>query len=175
MGYDVHLVKPEIGGQQPDEFSDREWRAFEQKHPDIDYVYYADGKITCKNPSEAQLATLAKIAFTRGWRLRGDDGEYYDDSGQVIAEVAAPQPGFFGRVRNIFAERRAARELAAEMAGVECAFRVGDHVKLIHRTGGVVVKIDKAGNSGLGQIDVRFPDGAVMSGIFPDGGFEREG
>ena len=175
MGYDVHLVKPEIGGQQADEFSDREWRAFQQKHSSVDYVDHADGKITCKNPSEEQLATLAKIAYTQGWRLRGDDGEYYDDSGQVIVEAAAPQPGFFGRVRNIFAERRAARELAAEMAGVECVFRVGDHVKLIHRTGGVVVKIDKAGNSGLGQIDVRFPDGAVISGIFPDGGFEREG
>jgi hypothetical protein len=173
MGYDVHLVKPEIGGQA-DEFSDREWRAFQQRHPGIDYVYHADGKITCKNPSEAQLAELAKIAYTQGWRLRGDDGEYYDDSGQVIVEAAAPRPGFFGRVRNIFAERRAARELAADMASVECAFRVGDHVKLIHRTGGVVVKIDRAGNSGLGQIDVRFPDGAVVSGIFPDGGFERE-
>jgi hypothetical protein len=174
MGYDVHLEKPEIGGQQVDQFSDREWRAFQQKHPGVDYVYFANGTITCKNPSEEQLATLGKIAYAQGWRLRGDDGEYYDDSGRLIAEAPAPEPGFFGRVRNIFAERRAARELAAEMAKVECAFRVGDHVKLIHRTGGVVVKIDKAGNSGLGQIDVRFPDGAIMSGIFPDGGFERE-
>ncbi len=33
MGYDVHLVKPQIGGQQADEFSDREWLAFQQKHP----------------------------------------------------------------------------------------------------------------------------------------------
>jgi hypothetical protein len=174
MGYDVHLVKPEIGGQQGDEFSDREWRAFQQKHPGVDFVHYADRKITCKNPSEEQLATLAKIAYAQGWRLRGDDGEYYDNNGRLIAAVATPEPGFFGRVRHIFAERRAARELAAEMAKVECAFRVGDHVRLIHRTGGVVVRIDKAGNSGLGQIDVRFPDGAIMSGIFPDGGFERE-
>ena len=175
MGYDVHLEKPEIGGLQADEFSDREWRAFQQKHPGVDFVYFANGKITCKNPSEEQLATLAKIAYAQGWRLRGDDGEYYDNNGRLIAAVAAPEPGFFGRLRNIFAERRAARELAADMAGVECAFRVGDHVRLIHRTGGVVVKVDKAGNSGLGQIDVRFPDGAVISGIFPDGGFEREG
>jgi hypothetical protein len=175
MGYDVHLVKPEIGGQQPDKVSEREWQAFQKKHPGIDYVYYGDGTITCKNPSEEQLTALAKIAFAQGWWLRGDDGEYYDDSGQVIVEPAAAKPGFFGRVRNAFAERRAARELAADMADVACVFRVGDHVRLIHRTGGVVVKIDKAGNSGLGQIDVRFPDGAVTSGIFPDGGFEREG
>lgn len=47
-------------------------------------------------------------------------------------------------------------------------------MKSIHRTGGVVIKVDKAGNSGLGQIDVRFPDGVVISGIFPDGGFECE-
>ena len=98
MGYDVHLVKPEIGGQQADDFSDRDWRAFQQKHPGVDYVYFANGKITCKNPSEEQLATLAKIAYAQGWRLRGDDGEYYDNNGRLIAEVATPEPGFFGRV-----------------------------------------------------------------------------
>jgi hypothetical protein len=32
----------------------------------------------------------------------------------------------------------------------------------------------ESGGQGLGQIDVRFPDGAIMSGIFPEGGFERE-
>ncbi len=58
MGYDVDLVKPAIGGKQADEFSDREWRTLQHKHPGVDYVYYADGIITCKNPSEAQLATL---------------------------------------------------------------------------------------------------------------------
>lgn len=175
MGYDVHLVKPEIGGQAADQVSDREWQAFRRKHAGVDYVYYADGKITCKNASEDQLATLAKIAFTQGWRLRGDDGEYYDDSGQVIAEPATAKPGIFDRIKHAFAEHRAARELAAEMAGVECVFKVGDRVKSIHRSGGVVITVDKAGNSGLGRIDVRFPDGAVMSGIFPDGGFAREG
>ena len=174
MGYDVHLVKPEIGGQMADAVSDGEWQAFRRKHAGVDYVYYADGKITCKNPSEEQLATLAKIAFTQGWRLRGDDGEYYDDHGQVIVEPPAAKPGFFDRIMNVFAEQRAARELAAGMAGVESIFRVGDRVRSIHRRGGVVIKVDKAGNAGLGQIDVRFPDGAVISGIFPDGGFSRE-
>jgi hypothetical protein len=174
MGYDVHLVKPEIGGQAAEDLSEREWQSFQKKHAAVDYVYYSDGKISCKNPTAEQLAALAKVAFTQGWRLRGDDGEYYDDSGQVIAEEA-PREGFFGRIKNVLAERRAARELAADMAGVECAFKVGDRVRSIHRTGGVVIKIDKTGNSGLGQIDVRFTDGAVISGIFPDGGFEREG
>ena len=174
MGYDVHLVKPELGGQEAEDISEREWQSFQKTHAAVDYAYHADGKITCKNPSEEQLATLAKIAFAQGWRLRGDDGEYYDDSGRVIAEVT-PKPGIFGAIKNIFAERRAARELAAEMAGVESVFKVGDRVKSIHRRGGVVIKVDKAGNSGLGQIDVRFPDGTVISGMFPDGGFEREG
>lgn len=173
MGYDVHLVKPEIGGRAADDVTDREWRTFQTKHASLDYVYYAEGKITCKNASEEQLATLAKIAFAQGWRLRGDDGEYYDDSGRVIPEVT-PKQGIFGAIKNIFAERRAARELAAEMEGVESVFKVGDRVKSIHRSGGVVIKVDKAGNSGLGQIEVRFPDGVVISGIFPDGGFERE-
>ena len=139
-----------------------------------DYVYYADGNITCKNPSEEQLATLAKIAYTHGWRLRGDDGECYDDNGQVIAEAAPKEDGFFGRIKNMFAERRAARQLAAEMAGVESVFTVGDRVRSIHRSGGVVIKVNKSGNAGLGEIAVRFPDGAVISGIFPDGGFEPE-
>ena len=174
MGYDVHLVKPEIGGRKADEVSEREWQSFRKKHAAVDYVYYSDGKISCKNPSEEQVAALAKIAYSQGWRLRGDDGEYYDDNGQVIAEEG-PRQGLFGRIKNIFAERRAARELAAEMEGVESVFKVGDRVKSIHRSGGVVINVDKAGNSGLGQIEVRFPDGAVISGIFPDGGFEREG
>ncbi len=174
MGYDVHLVKPQIGSQEADEISEREWQSFQKKHATVEYVYYAGGQISCKNPSEEQLATLAKIAFTQGWRLRGDDGEYYDDGGRVISEVT-PKQGIFGAIKNIFAERRAARELAAEMEAVESVFKVGDRVKSIHRSGGVVIKVDKAGNSGLGQIDVRFPDGAVISGIFPDGGFEREG
>ena len=107
-------------------------------------------QITCKNPSDEQLATLAKIAFAQGWRLRGDDGEYYDDNGRVIVEVT-PKQGIFAAIKNIFAERRAARELAAEMEGVESVFKVGDRVKSIHRSGGVVIKVDKAGNSGLGQ------------------------
>jgi hypothetical protein len=174
MGYDIHLVKPEIDGREADEVSEREWQSFQKKHAAVDYVYYSGGKISCKNPSAEQVVALAKIAYSQGWRLRGDDGEYYDDSGQVIAEEA-PRQGLFGRIKNIFAERRAARDLAAEMESVESVFKVGDRVKSIHRSGGVVIKVDKAGNSGLGQIEVRFPDGAVISGIFPDGGFEREG
>ena len=174
MGYDVHLVKPEIGGQQANEVSDGEWRAFQKKHSGIEYVHYADGKITCKNPSQEQLSTLARIAFSQGWRLRGDDGEYYDDSGQVISERAAPEAGFFGRIRNIIAEHRAARALAADMADVECPFKVGDRVRSTHRRGGVVTRVDKRANSGLGIIEVTFPDGAVIGGMFPDGGFERD-
>ena len=174
MGYDVRLTKPELPGQEPELFTEREWRAFQAKHADIDYVYFSAGHIVCKNPSEAQLAALAKLAYARGWRLRGDDGEYYDDSGNVIQEEAPAPQGFFSRVKHAFAERRAARELASEMAGVEPAFRVGDRVKFLHRSGGVVVKVNKQANSGLGEIRVRFPDGAELSGMFPDGGFEPE-
>lgn len=174
MGYDVHLMKPELPGQDAPEVTEREWRAFQDKHAGIDYVYFYGGRITCKNPSEAQLAELAKLAYVKGWRLRGDDGEYYDDSGNVIQEQAPPQPGFFSRIKSAFAERRAARELAADMAGVEAVFRVGDRVKSTHRSGGVVIRVDKQGNSGLGEIRVRFSDGAEISGMFPDGGFEPE-
>lgn len=93
----------------------------------------------------------------------------------LVNAEEVPRQGMLGRLKNIFAERRAARELAAEMASVESVFKVGDRVKSTHRSGGVVIKVDKAGNAGLGQIEVRFPDGVVISGIFPDGGFEREG
>ena len=150
MGYDVHLVKPEIGGREADEVSEREWDSFQKKHASVDYVYYADGRISCKNPSEEQLAELAKLAYAKGWRLRGDDGEYYDDTGQVIADSPPKDEGFFSRLKNIFAERRAARELAADMATVESVFKVGDRVKFLHRTGGVVIRVDKRGNFGPG-------------------------
>ena len=174
MGYDVHLMKPAIGDAEPEAISEREWHAFQHKHAELDYVYFDAGRISCKNPSEAQVAELAKLAYAKGWRLQGDDGEYYDDSGNVIPEPAAPKPGVFSRIKQVFAERRAAREMAAAMAGVECPFNVGDRVKSIFRTGGVVIKIDKQGNGGLGSILVRFPDGTVIGGIFPDGGFETE-
>ncbi len=59
MGYVVHLVKPEISGETADEVSEREWQSFQKKHAAVDYVYYADGKISCKNPSKEQLETLA--------------------------------------------------------------------------------------------------------------------
>ena len=60
------------------------------------------------------------------------------------------------------------------MAGVESVFKVGDRMKFLHRTGGVVIAVNKQGSSGLGEIRVRFPDGAILSGMFPDGGFEPE-
>ena len=106
-------MKPQIGSQEADEISGREWQSFQNKHAAVDYVYYAAGQISCKNPSEEQLATLAKMAFTQGWRLRGTTAND-DDSGRVISEVT-PKQGIFGAIKNIFAERRAARELAAEM------------------------------------------------------------
>ena len=174
MGYDVHLLKPELPGQDAIEITEKDWQAFRASHPAIDYLYFERGRISCKNPSDAQLSELAKLAYENGWRLRGDDGEYYDDSGQVIQEPAAPTRGWLSRAKDFLANARAARELERDMAGVECVFKVGDRVRSTHRSGGVVTRIDKRANSGLGIIEVTFPDGAVIGGMFPDGGFERE-
>ena len=173
MGYDVRLVKPELSALGAEPITDREWRAFQERHAAVDYVYFSNGAIICKNPSEEQLLVLAKLAYEKGWHLRGDDGEYYDQHGN-FSQAQPQKAGFFRSIKDAFAQRRAARELAADMAGVESVFKVGDRVKLLHRTGGVVIKIDKAGNSGLGEIRVRFPDGAIVTGMFPDGGFEPE-
>ena len=174
MGYNVRFEKAEIPGASQDQFNEREWQSFQAKYPTLDYAYFAGGSITCKNPSEDQLKDLARIAYRQGWRLRGDDGEYYDEHGNVIAETPAKQ-GFFSAVKSAFANARAARELERDMQGVECPFKVGDRVRNTHRRGGVVTRIDKRANSGLGIIEVTFPDGAVIGGMFPDGGFELDG
>ena len=173
MGYNVRFEKAAIPGTSQDQFNEREWQSFQAKYPTLDYAYFEGGSITCKNPSEDQLKDLAQIAYRHGWRLRGDDGEYYDERGNVIA-AAPPKEGVFAAIRNALANARAARELQRDMQGVECPFKVGDRVKSMHRRGGMVTRIDKRGNSGLGIIEVTFPDGAVIGGMFPDGGFERD-
>jgi hypothetical protein len=174
MGYDVHLTKPELPGADVTPITDREWQAFRARHPGVDYVYFDGAAISCKNPSEAQLVELAELAYANGWRLRGDDGEYYDDAGHVIQEAEAAPRGWMARAKDFFANARAARDLERDMRDVECIFKLGDRVKSTHRSGGVVTRIDKRANSGLGIIEVTFPDGAVIGGMFPDGGFERE-
>ena len=173
MGYDVRFEKPLIAGQQPDRFTPSEWQAFQSKHPQLGYVYFAGESITCKNPSEEQLKELAKIAYRDGWRLRGDDGEYYDEHGNAVAPKA-PEPGLFDMVKNASANARAARQIAKDKRGVECPFKLGDRVKFLDRRGGVVTRIDKRANSGLGIVQVTFPDGLVLGGMFPDGGFEMD-
>jgi hypothetical protein len=173
MGYDVRFEKPPMPGQDAEQFTEREWQAFKSKHPRIDFVNFADGTMACKNPSDEQLVEMAKLAYAKGWRLRGDDGEYYDDEGQVIQEQP-PAQGWIARVKNVFANARAARELENEMRDVECPFKIGDRVKSAHRRGGVVTRIDKRANSGLGIIEVTFPDGSMIGGMFPDGGFEPD-
>ena len=80
----------------------------------------------------------------------------------------------FGAVKNAFANAHAAPRLEKEMRDVECPFKVGDHVTSTHRRGGLVTRIDKHANAGLGVIEVTFPDGAVIGRMFPDGGFERD-
>ena len=173
MGYNVRFEKPLIAGQEADRFTPSEWQAFQSKHPQLDYIYFAGGSITSKNPSEEQLKQLATIASQQGWRLRGDDGEYYDENAHAIVSKA-PEQSFFGMVKNAFANARAARQIAREMRDVDCPFTLGDRVKFLDRRGGVVTRIDKRANSGLGIVEVTFPDGLVMGGMFPDGGFEKE-
>ena len=173
MGYNVRFEKPLIPGQEPDRFTPGEWEAFQSKHPRLDYAYFAGGSITCKNPSQEQLKELAKIAYRQGWRLLGDDGEYYDENANAIAPKA-PEQGFFSKIKNVFADARAARQIEKEMRDVVCPFKVGDRVRFLDRRGGVITGIDKRANHGLGRIEVTFPDGAVIGGMFPDGGFEKD-
>ncbi|HJU41221.1 MAG TPA: hypothetical protein VJ691_00345 [Vicinamibacterales bacterium] len=173
MGYDVQIVKPDEPFSDGERLSDDEWRGFQDEHADIDYVYFSNGRITCKNPSELQVATLAKLAFAKGWRLRGDDGEYYDEHGQAIQEPA-PRRGFFSRLKDAFTRRHSTKELNILATGVTPVFKVGDPVKFLDRRGGVVIEVDSSGFSGMGSIRARFPDGTILGGPFPDGGFERD-
>ena len=174
MGYNVYLVKTRNWFDERNRFTEADWSEIRAKHSVPDWLFLVGGKITVKNPSKNQIVQLVGIAKERGWTVQGDDGETYDEDGSPISAPAPPQPGFSDRFRFLIREYRAKKTIRKSMKGVQCPFKVGDKVRTLYRTGGVVTRVDPKGNHGMGYFEVRFPNGAILGGMFVAHGFEKE-
>jgi hypothetical protein len=159
MGYDLHLLKPD------GTFTESEYEALRAADPELDALYFSDGQITLKNPSEQQVEAMVAAARGRGWAVEGDDGERYGEEGP-----ARPEPPW----RESWGEALARWLRSLRQPTPTCPFKVGDKVSMLYRTGGIVIEVDPRGNHGAGRITVRFPDGAEFGGMFEGHAFERE-
>ena len=172
MGYNLYLAKPD-GRPAPGEFSREEWDGLRATTEIPDWVYFEDGAITVKSPTDEQVRTFVRLAAVHGWTVRGDDGETYDADGAAMP-AAAEKPSLLEAALRPLREFLAGRKLRRSMRDVVCPFVVGDRVRTTFRTGGVVIDVDANAHQGLGSITVRFPDGAVVGGYFVGHDFSKE-
>ncbi len=188
MGYNLYLVKQGNWFDPGNGFAKAEYDAILETHPDSGWLYFDGESITVKNPSKEQIIELVGISREFGWSVQGDDGETYGNDGGPIPEEGdarerqgspAPEPpphkpGIFCRIKAAAGEYLAGRRIRKSMEDISCPFKVGDRVRTAHRTGGVVIEVDPNGNSGLGSIKVRFPDGVVLGSAFIGHDLEME-
>ncbi|MET9691967.1 hypothetical protein ABZY81_26375 [Streptomyces sp. NPDC006514] len=81
MGYDVHITRRENWWDEEGQgISAVEWEAVVAAAPGLGMapVWWTAGRIVSKNPSDAVIATMCRVAKALEARVQGDDGEYYD-------------------------------------------------------------------------------------------------
>ncbi|MFI7503948.1 hypothetical protein ACIBVL_36815 [Streptomyces sp. NPDC049687] len=81
MGYDVHITRRENWwDEEGQDISTAEWEAVVAADPGLVMtpMWWSAGLIVSKNPSDAVIATMCKVAKMLDARVQGDDGEYYD-------------------------------------------------------------------------------------------------
>ena len=165
MGYNLYFVKHGNWYEPGNKFFQQEWSRLKESGQLPDWIYFENGVITVKSPTQEQVTTFARLAKTHGWSVQGDDGETYSEDGTPIRASAA-RPGvvstILGPLRHFLAKRKS------------CPFNLGDRVRTTLRTGGVVIEIDAKAHHGLGSIKVRFPDGSELGGFFVGHDFRKE-
>lgn len=164
MGYNLYLVQSN-GRAASDQFSREEWNRLRATPAIPDWVYFEDGAITVKSPTDEQVRAFVRLAAANGWMVQGDDGETYDVAG-AAAPAPAEKAGFLDAALKPLRAFLAGRKLRRSMRDVVCPFVVGDRVRTTFRTGGVVTGVDPNAHHGLGSITVRFPDGSVLGSYF---------
>lgn len=173
MGYNLYFVKHGNWYEPGNKFVQEEWSRLKKSGQLPDWVYFENGVITVKSPTQEQVTTFARLAKTHGWSVQGDDGETYSEDGTPIRASAA-RPGVVSTILGPLRHFLAKRKIQRSMKGVVCPFNVGDRVRTTFRTGGVVIGIDAKAHHGLGSIKVRFPDGSELGGFFVDHDFRKE-
>ncbi|ROR46495.1 hypothetical protein [Kitasatospora cineracea] len=81
MGYDVHITRRENWwDEEGQDISTAEWEVLVATDPSLVMVpmWWNAGRIVSKNPSDAVIATMCRVAKELDARVQGDDGEYYD-------------------------------------------------------------------------------------------------
>jgi hypothetical protein len=164
LGYNLYLVQSN-GRAASDQFSREEWNRLRATPAIPDWVYFEDGAITVKSPTDEQVRAFVRLAAANGWMVQGDDGETYDVAG-AAAPAPAEKAGFLDAALKPLRAFLAGRKLRRSMRDVVCPFVVGDRVRTTFRTGGVVTGVDPNAHHGLGSITVRFPDGSVLGSYF---------
>jgi hypothetical protein len=173
MGYNLYVVKRGHWYEPGNRFGQEEQSRLKASGQLPDWVYFDDGVITVKSPTEEQVVTFVRFAKTHGWFVQGDDGEAYDEEGTPIP-ASATGPGLVSTLLRPLRHFLAKKKIERSMKGVVCPFRVGDRVRTTFRTGGVVIDVDEKAHHGLGSIKARFPDGSVLGGFFVGHDFQKE-
>ncbi|MBI2193573.1 MAG: hypothetical protein HYU36_16475 [Planctomycetes bacterium] len=176
MGYNLYLVKEGSWHDEASAFSTAEWTDLQQGHEVPDWLWYSDGRVGVKNPTQEQIRIFVRLAGSRGWLVRGEEGECYREDGTQEEKDAptAQRHGLVGRLLGAIRTAGVKRRTSRSMQGSGCPFRVGDRVRTLFRSGGVVVSVDGGANRGLGSIRVEFPDGAQVSFPFVGHDLQKE-
>lgn len=196
MGYELHITRREFhADDQGPEISAEEWLALVDADPALERVvengpYFArflgdcrygrgigwfdwwNGCVSTKNPDEAILAKMLKLAEALDAKVQGDDGEIYVapdlETGFVVPTVSADRSTLFRRVVDFLYDlvyRPVNRDVLP--------FDVGDRVRDVFGNQGTVTEIDRRAERGLGMITVRYDNGRVLHSAVAAHGLEK--
>ena len=118
MGYDLHIVK--LQGEEDIDIQKEEWLNFANTDPELEkndeiveheiywewnghpehtqrgarpWFHYSHGSISSKNPDDSVARKMYQIATQLNAKVRGDDGEFYDENGMPLpTENFKPTP-----------------------------------------------------------------------------------
>ncbi len=196
MGYELHITRREFHADDHGlEISSEEWLRVVEKDEELElepengpyfakflgdcsygremgWFDWSDGCISTKNPDEAILAKMLRLAEALDAKVQGDEGEIYVkpdlDSGFREAKASAPEPSLFDRVTSFFRTI-----LYPPLNRDELPFKVGDRVRDPWDNEGLVMEIDRRAEKGLGQITVHYEDGRILSVAIVAHGLEK--
>jgi hypothetical protein len=197
MGYTLHITRKEGWSDDTGPVIDEaEWRRIIEEDPELtldldtrcvmtngEFIFAAwktepgamgwyHGEITAKNPDEALIAKMVRIAQKLDATVQGDDGEIYREDGSSfepgVRAATASRLNMMNRIASWFQHRRTTRELQEAAP----RFRAGDRVKGFMGRLGTVVEVDRRANHGIGSVRVRFDDGREATFAYVASGLE---
>lgn len=187
MGYELHITRENNSPIQPEE-----WKAIVDSDTELELDpdngehfarFFGEceygrgqgwfdlqlGQISTKYPDNALLAKMLEIAEQLDAMVAGDDGEIYtepDITSGKQPQVEEEPIGTWAAIKDIFYYFFPPKNVTA------LPFNKGDRVTDGRREG-VVIAIKRRAMGGLGSIDVRFEDGAIIGYAIDTHGLEK--